>query len=197
MPRRGTPAPAYNHRDRYETPDYAIDLVRPYIPAGLHIWESACGSGRMVRHFQRHGYGVSYSDLILGQDYFAMEPFGGYDIQVTNPPYSECERWIETAYKRGKPFALLMPTLQLTNAGTGALFNQYGIQVIIPNIRIRYLAVKHTMKEDNPRMHTSWFMWGLNLPRDLMFVTCKHSDQSADFLEPERDLPLLELLNYA
>ena len=51
-------------RDTFETPNYAINLLIPFIPKDVSsIWEPACGSGRITRRLESIGYRVVSTDI--------------------------------------------------------------------------------------------------------------------------------------
>ena len=91
-----------------------------------------------------------------------------YDCIVTNPPYSLKEEFLKRCYELGKPFALLMPLTALESEKRQKLYRKYGIQLIIPNKRFNFETPSG--KGGGSWFATAWFTWGLNLPKDLMFV---------------------------
>ena len=68
------------------TPDYATDMIVPYIPKGVNtIWECCYGKGNMAYRLEHHEYQVFGSPL---ED--ATLAFGNYrfvDAVITNPPF--------------------------------------------------------------------------------------------------------------
>ena len=44
------------------------------------------------------------------------------------------------------------------------MFRTHGLQLIVPNQRVDFTGA------GNVWYHVSWFTWGFNLPKDLMFV---------------------------
>lgn len=146
-----------NHSDELYTPDEAFDLLKKYIPKDKLIFECAVGSGKLKEKMIKEGYKVVFSD-----DFFNSKL--EYDIIVTNPPYSIKDRFLEEAYKRGKPFALLMPITALEGIKRQKLYKENGIQILFPKRRIDFNGKK------SPWFYTAWFCWGLNLPKELNFV---------------------------
>lgn len=43
--------------DSCYTPFYAVDPLLPYLPSGVGVWESACGSGQIVKKLTASGLG--------------------------------------------------------------------------------------------------------------------------------------------
>lgn len=150
--------------DEFMTPKYAIKPLLPYLNKDLTIWECAWGKGHLAKHFEEEGFKVigDYRDFINGLDNT------GYDIIITNPPYSKKLGFLRRCYEIGKPFALLMPPTTLEGIKRGELFRKYGIQLIIPNKRINFITPSG--KGSGAWFQVVWFCWKLNLPKDLMFV---------------------------
>jgi hypothetical protein len=141
------------HTDEIYTPKKAIYYLIPYLNKNKVIWESAWGTGKLAQHFKEEGFKVVKE--------------GNYDIEVTNPPYSDKEGFLERAYNRGKPFAFLMPLTALEGKKRGLMYRNNGIQLIIPNKRINFITPNGGKSS---WFQTAWFCWKLNLPKDLMFI---------------------------
>jgi len=63
-----------------------------------------------------------------------------------------------------------LPLTALESEKRQKLFREYGLQLIIPNKRINFETP--SKKGSGSWFATAWFTWGLNLPKDLMFVKC-------------------------
>lgn len=79
------------------------------------------------------------------------------------------EKFLERCYELGKPFALLMPLTALESKKRQTLFRKHGIQLIIPDKRINFETPSG--KGSGAWFLTAWFCYGLNLPKDINFVT--------------------------
>lgn len=176
-----TPEAAYSKRGKFEKPDEcytpkeAILPLLEFLPClnktkeDLVIWDCAFGSGRLAEHFNDFGYDVvGYKDIDFLKP--ELEESLGFDVIITNPPYSIKDKFLERAFKIGKPFAFLLPTKALGEQKRGEMFNKYGIQMIIPHERINF---EIPSKKKSAWFHTSWFVYGWNLPSDLNFVSIK------------------------
>lgn len=158
-------------RNLFGTPSYAIPPIIPYLPPGCTIWESAAGEGLLADALEIYGFTVIRSDILTGQNYFDDRCVpNDYAVEITNVPFSLKYRWIETAYRRGKPFCLLMPSDTLFAARAQRLFQRFGWSMLIPSQRIDF-KTPHKGWDSSAQMNTSWFLWGLESPEGVNFVT--------------------------
>jgi len=154
--------------DEFSTPKYALKPLLPFLKKSVTIWECAWGDGDLAKHLKKEGFeviGESYKDF-LDEDFSLNKK--GFDMIVTNPPYSKKDEFLKRAYELGKPFAFLMPLTTLEGIKRGALFKKYGLQLIIPNRRINFITPSG--KGSGAWFQTAWFCWKMNLPKDIMFV---------------------------
>lgn len=152
------------HTDEIYTPEYALNPLLPFIKKDfLIVWECAWGEGALATHLKNKGFNVLNKDV----DFFDFDLTDECDILITNPPYSKKDEFLKRAYELGKPFAFLMPLTTLEGIKRGALFKKYGLQLIIPNRRINFITPNGG---SSSWFATAWFTWGLNLPKDVMFV---------------------------
>ena len=143
------------HSDEMFTPPYALTPLYSFIDKFQTILEPFPGEGHMADVLEEHGF-----DVETNKD-------ADYDCLVTNPPYSNKDSIIEWCYSTGKPFALLLPTTALAGIRRGKMFREYGLQVIQMDRRVDFITPNNGKSSWFP---VAWFTWGLNLPKDLMFV---------------------------
>jgi len=144
------------HSDELYTPESVIDILLPYISKDKVIFECAVGSGKLKSKLENEGYSVVSSDNFFNE-------FPEYDILITNPPYSIKDKFLEEAYKRGKPFALLLPITALEGIKRQELYKKSGIQILFPKKRTDFNG------KGSPWFYTAWFCWKL-LPEELNFI---------------------------
>lgn len=153
--------------DDFQTPDYALNILIPYLKKEWTIWECACGNGNLVKGLEKRGFQVIGSDIVNGVD-FITSTVGSFDCIVTNPPYSLKDKFLERCYCLEKPFALLIPLTSLEGQSRQNLFRKHGLQLIIPNRRIDFYTPSG--KNSSSWFQSAWFTSGLNLINDINFV---------------------------
>lgn len=149
-----------NHSDELYTPESAIEILLPYLKKDWVIWECAYGTGKLAKYLQNKGFEV----VGYKEEKFEEVDIKDFSCIITNPPFSQKIKFIETCYKWKKPFALLLPLTALEGIKIQSMFKENGIQILLPRGRIDFNGKKA------PWFYTCWFTWGLNLPKDLMFI---------------------------
>lgn len=149
--------------DEHYTPQYAVDILLPYLPKGKTIWEAAYGTGKLAKHLRTAGHKVVGNP---GLDFRRDDP-GEFDIIVANPPFSLKDEFLKRAYSLGKRFASLLPLEALTGEKRCPLFMRHGIEMLVPSKRIKF---HHNGQPANHcNFPTAWFCWKL-LPDKLIHV---------------------------
>lgn len=140
-------------RDTFETPNYAVDLLIPFIPKEIkNVWECAAGNGKISKRLERLGYetlttDIRYNpevidltwnflndgDLRTQYSYFFSKRF----CIITNPPFSIKAEFIEKAFEYDVPFAFL---INADYSGQSIEWIQRGCEKIIPTRRIAYIT---------------------------------------------------------
>lgn len=173
-------------QDRCETPAYALDPLLPYLERfkGSMIWESACGSGRIVRVLERHGHRVIASDILQDLDFFDTIP-SPFDLQVTNPPYTIKARWIERCYQLRRPFALLVPLETIGTAIVQGMMEQYGAELLLLNRRVDFIMPNIGEVGSSATFPVVWYCWQI-LPGSICYgrIT-KRLEGQATIFDPE------------
>ena len=135
-------------RDTFQTPNYAIDLLIPFIPKGIsHVWECAAGGGKISGKLRSAGYTVFETDIqsdregvekynfITGEIRTDIEP-GKFSI-ITNPPFSIKDLFVEKCFEYSIPFALL---INADYSGQTIEWIRRGCEKIVPTSRIAYIT---------------------------------------------------------
>lgn len=174
-------------RDLFQTPNYAVDLLVPFIPKYItHIWECAAGQGKIVDRLRHHGYYVWATDISKDSKVHQMVNFlTGLPSEqpqciVTNPPFSIKIEFYNKCREYNVPFALLIPA-------DYAIWNIEacwwdGAEKIIPHRRIDYItpsgksgATGHTSD-----FHSLWLTWGFGLGKTETFVELTNEEKKGN-----------------
>ena len=157
--------------DDFQTPDYAVKPLLPYLQQSWHIWEPAQGEGNIVRFLCEQGYSIVGSDILTGTDF--LTNMRDCDAIVTNPPYRYKNDFLRRCYALGKPFALLMPLTALESKERQSLYRTYGLELLLMDRRIHYKTPSGKVENagSNAWFATCWFTWGLNIGSALTFAT--------------------------
>ncbi|KKK81344.1 hypothetical protein LCGC14_2814410 [marine sediment metagenome] len=153
----------------FQTPPFALEPLVPFLKKEWTIWECADGEGNLRDEFKRLGFACIGTDIELD---FLKNNLINYDCIITNPPFSLKQQFLQRCYELGKPFALLLPLTTFETAKRQHLFKKYGLQVIFFDKRINFETPSG--KGSGSWFTSAWFTWGLNLPKDLMFVKLKN-----------------------
>lgn len=136
-------------RDNFQTPNYAVDLLVPFIPRVDWIWECASGLGKIANRLMDHEYKVYKSDLqkfnvthcmnfLTDDKPVIMYTFGSNGCIITNPPFSLKRKFFLQCIKYKFPFALLIPADY--SGWTIEAVDKFGCEKIIPTRRIDYIT---------------------------------------------------------
>lgn len=148
-------------RDCYETPEWVTLALLPHIPERVrHIWEPACGSGKMVRALNKKFVTVFGSDIDNGHD-FLKDKTAGFDAIITNPPYVLAKEFVShalalTQSKCGS-VAMLLRT-DFDHAKT----RQFLFSCCPPFAKKLVLTKRIKWFEDShgqPSFNHAWFIW--------------------------------------
>jgi len=160
--------------DDFQTPPEALMPLLPFLKKNWTIWECAQGKGYLTQALRVYGYQVIGSDILTGQDFLVWKP-EQFDCIITNPPYSAKHKFLIRCYALEKPFALLLPLTTLETRIRQRLFAQYGIEIILFDKRINFHVPSG--KESKSWFATAWFTWGLDIGKQLSFVSLTETKQ--------------------
>ena len=174
-------------RDTFQTPNYATDLIIPYIPKSVkRIWEPAAGEGRLAGRLEQSGYRVWRSDIrklnekttiynFISEEVLEF-PIDGYNLAIiTNPPFSIKEEFIERCLEYNIPWALL---INADYSGKQIDWIKRGCEKLIPNRRIDFITpTGRNGKTSSSQFHTMWLTYGFNLGKTETFVELSLKDK--------------------
>lgn len=121
----------------FQTPQKALAPLFPFLKKKWLIWECSCGKGNLVSGLNEEGFLTIGTDILTGHDFLTFKP-NSFDCIITNPPFSLKDKFIERAYSLGKPFAFLLPLTTFEGKKRQALFQMYGLEVILFDKRINF-----------------------------------------------------------
>jgi len=161
-------------RDSFQTPDYAVDMLLPFIPSYIDlIWECSAGKMKISDRLMHHGYSVYSSDIqtINGMYHHNFltdpDPELSYPYAiVTNPPFSLKYKFIHKALQYNVPFAFLIPFDMCQSMAK--LFMDYDCQGIVPTRRIDYITPSGN--GSGSQFHSFWITRYFDLPNQFTFV---------------------------
>ncbi len=147
-------------RDLFQTPNYAVDLLVPFIPKNIvEIWECAAGELKIANRLKDYGYRVIPTDIRELPGVSTLNFLGDFQnlefnspIIITNPPYSLKMKFFKRCIEYDIPFALLISadySLWTINA-----IRKYGCEKIIPDHRIDFIT---PTGKSGASGHTSYF----------------------------------------
>jgi hypothetical protein len=171
-------------RDFYPTPAWVTEALAEHVDlAGMHVWECACGTGKMSEALKATGASV-YSSDIEDRGYSGLDavldfidgphPDIRFNAVITNPPFGKphsilAERFIETGLRRISDFgfmALLLPKdfdAGKTRPRFFADCAHYAGQIILTRRILWY--ENPDPKRENPKENSVWHLWSRNAIR--------------------------------
>lgn len=146
-------------RDLYETPAWVTEALGPHLYGGtFHVWEPACGSGKMVRALQSLGLTVHGTDIEDGADFLERDcTADDFEAIVTNPPYALALEFIEHALKQPVSIVAMLLRTDYDHAKTRQhLFQdeRFAKKVVLTK-RIKWFEDS----KGQPSFNHAWFIW--------------------------------------
>jgi len=176
-------------RDCFQTPNYATELLIPYIPKDITtIWECSVGHGKIFSVLEKDKYAVygtdikqtDYADEVINfltcekipSNVFCRLSTGVTEklAIITNPPFSLKKRFFEKCIYFDIPFALLL-SADYSGWVIDAV-RKYGCEKIIPDHRIDYITPtgKSGATGHSSHFHSLWMTRYFNLGKSETFV---------------------------
>jgi hypothetical protein len=149
-------------RDLYETPEWVTKALIPHVRKPSCVWEPACGSGKMARPLDGAGFLVCSSDIDTGTDFLRqMDPMGGADAIITNPPYELATEFVQHAIRltqRTDGYVAMLLRTDFDHAKTRQ--NLFGLsprfaKKIVLTKRIKWFEDS----KGQPSFNHAWFIW--------------------------------------
>lgn len=156
-------------RDQFLTPNYGTDLIVPFLPKGVHIWECCSGlQNKMANRLQERGFEVTATTIENRYNCLEYLP-DKFSYVVTNPPFSLKLKIVKRFIDLELPFAFLIPadwSIWLIEA-----VENYNCELIVPKRRISYITpTGKSGKQSQAQFHSLWITRHLCINRRLTFV---------------------------
>jgi len=155
--------------DSYSTPAEATQALLNFLqlPFRSRIWEPACGSGTMSEVLTRNGHIVVSTDIrktgfgYSGLDFLTIGPTKTFDAIITNPPFTDADKFIINSLDKAPIVALLLKSQFWHGKKRYTLFKNNPPAWILPlTWRPDFLAeTRKTNKPANPTMEVAWSVW--------------------------------------
>jgi len=167
-------------RDLFQTPNYAVDLLIPFLSVGIEqIWECACGERKISDRLEQFGYHVLSTDIRVidrVHQFNFLTDSNLSDIDgvpttiITNPPYSLKRKFFKKCTEYDFPFALLISADY--SLWTIDAIRKYGCEKIIPDHRIDYITPtgKSGKTGNTSYFHSLWITRYFNIGKSETFV---------------------------
>ncbi len=178
-------------RDLFQTPNYATDLLVPFIPKHItHVWECAAGNRKIANRLIEYGYTLLSTDVRTDLEnvtpYNFLLDISRTDVLfhptaiITNPPFSIKIEFYKRCREYGIPFALLIPAdYAMWNIEACWLD---GAEKIIPHRRIDFITPSGKSGESGHTadFHSMWLTWGFGLGKTETFVELTNEEKKGN-----------------
>lgn len=146
---------SHSNEDEYMTPQYAVDIIKPYIKSGI-VW---CPFDKSDSKYVETFNGI-YTHIDNGQDFLTYKPDFEFDYIISNPPFSIKNEVIKKCLEYNKPFVLLLPFTMFNSIASIRLLNTFNVQFLMMDRRISFNG-------ERPNF-TCWYVCKDILPKDNM-----------------------------
>ena len=128
--------------DEWYTPPECVEIIVPYLRRGGYkkiLCPFDKEESQFVQVLRREGFGVSFSHIETGTDFFDICNFDKYDAIVSNPPFSKRQSILERLFEIDKPFAIILNFNGLFDSKKRwQLFKQNDFELLIPEGRMHF-----------------------------------------------------------
>ena len=122
-----------------------------------------------VKLFRENGYKVIYTHIENGENFFTAK-VPECDFIISNPPYSLKTEVLETLFKIGKPFAMLVGVVGLFESQRRfEMFKNNDFEILYMNKRISYMKSYSEQKPSLNPPFSSVYVCHNILPKQICF----------------------------
>lgn len=147
--------------DNYPTPDIAtLSLLEREKFDGV-VWEPACGSGNIARHFPNCiASDVRHNDIYGEKGVDFLKEIRKVNHIVTNPPYRLAQQFVEHALSCvDSKVAMLCKLAFLEGKARYSLFNQHPIKTVYVFSKRLPLTKEGDNRKQSSMIPFAWFVW--------------------------------------
>ena len=153
------------NNDECYTPDYGVEPILKYIPKDATVWcPFDTEESQFVIQISKQNK-VIRSHLESGQDFFDYEP-DGWDMIVSNPPFTDKRKFFERALSFNKPFALIMTNTWLNDSAPKQLFKDKDLQLLMFDKRMKFIS-PDGRNNDKITFSSSYYCYDI-LPKQII-----------------------------
>ena len=151
--------------DECYTPDYGVTPILKYIPEDAVVW---CPFDTKQSEFVKQ---ISVTNKVIrshindDQDFLRYDP-GGWDVIVSNPPFTNKRAYFERALSFNKPFALIMANTWLNDAAPKQLFKDKDLQLLMFDKRMEFVQ-PNAKQTGKITFSSSYYCWNF-LPKQII-----------------------------
>ena len=156
------------NNDECYTPDYGVKPILKYIPKDAIVWcPFDTPQSEFVKQIEEQNE-VTYSHINTGRNFFEYEPYG-WDVIVSNPPFTGKRKFFERALSFDKPFALIMSNTWLNDSAPMRLFKDKDLQLLMFDKRMKFLSPDG--RDNNKITFSSSYYCYKMLPKQIIMET--------------------------
>ena len=155
--------------DSWETPEEAFQFLDDHILLSRRqkrIWDPFYCTGRSKTCLQN----VFPTKFVISEneDFFEWTPPLGFDVIISNPPYSIMKKVIFRLITLQKPFALFIRADFIFTAYLQEILaNNIEMAVLIPRKRTSFIDPSTNSAVKGTRFHTHWLLYKIPLKHHL------------------------------
>ena len=157
-----------NKNDEWYTPEYAVLPILEFLKPESRIWcPFDTSDSEYVKVLRAYGHTVISTHIKNQQDFFMLQPKGGFQYIISNPPYSVKGEVLQRLYDLKIPFMMLMGCVGIFESQKRFdMFKENDVELLIFNKRIDFIGVDKTK---NAPPFSSWYICKNVLPSKIEF----------------------------
>lgn len=126
---------------------------------GLHVWCNEIDPARATRCRDIARRGEDYDWITVEHDFLSYDVLGGWDLCLTNPPFSLALAFVEKSLRIAKCTVMLLPLNFMSSIGRVEFNTKHPAHVHVLPRRPSFGLNKHG-KPGTDAQDYGWFQWG-------------------------------------